>query len=197
MFETLNRAWFLSINAQPGTPEGIITFARFCADGTIFFIPVLLLWLWFFTGETGRRQALFCALTIEIALGLGALSGLFYFHPRPFMISLGYTWIHHTPDNSFPSDHATLLISAGLSLFMSRAKITGSIVMTLALFAAWARVFLGVHFPMDMVGAAVVSVLAYGIAFTLWKWWGDALTTLCAAISAKLFFWLPKRFTPQ
>ncbi|WJY14329.1 hypothetical protein PCO82_17740 [Pectobacteriaceae bacterium CE90] len=36
MLETLNRIWFLSINAQPGTPEGIITFARFCANGTIF-----------------------------------------------------------------------------------------------------------------------------------------------------------------
>ncbi len=51
-------------------------------------VPAILLWLWFSGGRQGHRQALFCTLSILIALGLGSICGMLLFHPRPFMIPL-------------------------------------------------------------------------------------------------------------
>ncbi|HGP2716153.1 TPA: undecaprenyl-diphosphatase [Salmonella enterica] len=194
--EILNRSWFLSLNAAPGTPAGLIIFATVCAQYTLFIIPLTLLWHWFLGGEKGHRQALFSLVTILVALGLGFICTTLSFHPRPFMVPLGHTWIYHAPETSFPSDHATLFFSAGLSLLLAGAKRSGGLILFLSLLVAWSRVFLGVHFPLDMAGAALVSVLACLLVRPLWRHAGESLALFCERISARLFSWLPGRFTP-
>ncbi len=57
--ELLNRSWFQSLNAAPGTPAGLITFATFCAQYTLVIIPLTLLGHWFLGGK-GRAPA--CAV---------------------------------------------------------------------------------------------------------------------------------------
>ena len=49
--ELLNRSWFLSLNAGPGTPAGWITFATFSAQYTLYIIPLTLLGQWFLGGR--------------------------------------------------------------------------------------------------------------------------------------------------
>ncbi len=196
LLETLNRAWFLSLNAQPGAPGWLMTFATVCAQYLLYVIPVILLAYWFLGGKAGHRTALFTLATVLAALGLGFICSVLYFHPRPFMIPLGHSWIFHAPETSFPSDHATLFFSTAFSLLVSRAFITGTLVLVLSLLVAWSRVFLGVHFPLDMAGAATVAALACVLVKPAWFWWSDALTALCEAVSGRLFSWLPARFTP-
>lgn len=185
--ELLNRSWFLLLNACPGTSAVLLTFATVCAQYTLFIIPVTLLGHWFFGGKIGHRQALFSLTTILVALGLGFICSMFWFHPRPFMIPLGYTWIYHAEETSFPSDHATLFFSASLSLLLMGARISGGLILFLSLLVAWSRVFLGVHFPLDMLGSLMVSVLACLLVYPLWRYFGKPLTSLCESISARLF----------
>lgn len=194
--ELLNRSWFLSLNAGPGTPAGWITFATFCAQYTLYIIPLTLLGQWFLGGKAGHQRALFSLVTILMALGLGFICTTIWFHPRPFMVPLGHTWIYHASDTSFPSDHATLFFSAGLSLFLAGARTGGGLILLLSLFVAWSRVFLGVHFPLDMAGAALVSVLACLLVRYLWPLMKEKLTSVCEYVSARLFSWLPVGFTP-
>ncbi|EPR7623239.1 undecaprenyl-diphosphatase [Klebsiella michiganensis] len=196
VLETLNQSAFLALNASPGTPEAILALARFSASGIIFVIPAILLWLWFSGGRQGHRQALFCTLSIVIALGLGSICGMLLFHPRPFMIPLGHTWINHPADNSFPSDHGTVMFSAAFALLSLRSRAAGLFLLLAALPVAWSRIFLGVHFPLDMVGAALVSACGVCVAKLIWSGIGHRLTSLCEAISRRLFAWLPPRFTP-
>jgi undecaprenyl-diphosphatase len=176
--ELLNRSWFLSLNAGPGTPAGWITFATFCAQYTLYIIPLTLLGQWFLGGKAGHQRALFSLVTILMALGLG------------------HTWIYHASDTSFPSDHATLFFSAGLSLFLAGARTGGGLILLLSHFVAWSRVFLGVHFPLDMAGAALVSLLACLLVRYLWPLMKEKLTSVCEYISTRLFSWLPVGFTP-
>lgn len=194
--ETLNQSAFLALNASPGTPEIILALARFSASGIIFVVPAVLLWLWFSGGRQGHRQALFSALSILIALGLGAACAMLWFHPRPFMIPLGHTWINHPADNSFPSDHGTVMFSAAFALLSLRLRALGIFLLLAALPVAWARIFLGVHFPLDMVGAVLVSAWGVCIAKLVWLRVGRRLTLLCEAVSRRMFAWLPPRFTP-
>lgn len=152
--ETLNQSVFFALNAQPGAAEGLLSLARFCASGIVFMMPAIALGLWFLGGREGHRQALFMTLAVMISLGLGMVCGTLWFHPRPFMIPLGHTWISHPADNSFPSDHATVMFSAAFALLSLRLRAPGLLMLLAALPVAWSRIYLGVHFPLDMVGAA-------------------------------------------
>ena len=194
--ETLNQSVFFALNAQPGAAEGLLSLARFCASGIVFMMPAIALGLWFLGGREGHRQALFMTLAVMISLGLGRGGGTLWFHPRPFMIPLGHTWINHPADNSFPSDHGTVMFSAAFALLSLRSRAAGLFLLLAALPVAWSRIFLGVHFPLDMVGAALVSACGVCVAKLIWSGIGHRLTSLCEAISRRLFAWLPPRFTP-
>ncbi len=196
LLETFNQSAFLALNAQPGTPDSMLLLARFSASWLILLVPAMLLGLWFLGGRQGHRQALFCAVSILIALGLGFACGTLWFHPRPFMIPLGHTWISHPADNSFPSDHGTVMFSAAFALLSLRMRSIGLLMLLAALPVAWARIFLGVHFPLDMLGAALISGAGVCVAKVVWQALGQRMLALCEALSRRLFSWLPERFTP-
>ena len=47
--------------------------------------------------------------------------------------------------------------------------------------------FLGVHFPLDMLGAALISALSLCVAKVVWQRLGQTLVALCEALSRRLF----------
>jgi undecaprenyl-diphosphatase len=75
------------------------------------------------------------------------------------MISLGHTFLTHAPDSSFPSDHLTLIWAVAFSLLHHKGYRAAGLCLTLfGMPVAWARIYLGVHFPLDMAGAALVAL---------------------------------------
>ncbi|MHB1676312.1 MAG: undecaprenyl-diphosphatase [Sulfuriferula sp.] len=174
--EAWNRASFLKINAGPGTASWLINSAIFIANDLIYLIPVLLLGLWLWGDEHKRHVALRACGVALFALGINQIIGLFWQHPRPFMIGLGKTWLSHPADSSFPSDHVTVFTSIGICLLLAAETGLGVATVLLGLCVAWARVFLGVHFPMDMIGAAAVAAFSYVITIPLWKKIGNTVT---------------------
>jgi undecaprenyl-diphosphatase len=103
------------------------------------------------------------------------------------MIGLGHSWTYHAPDSSFPSDHVTVLASVGLTLLFGGTFRLAAAVLMLGLAIAWARVFVGVHFPLDMVGAVAVAGVAYVVTLPLWRTGGDALTNYAEQTYRKVF----------
>ncbi|MBS0246461.1 MAG: phosphatase PAP2 family protein, partial [Proteobacteria bacterium] len=73
----------------------------------------------------------------------------------------------HAPENSFPSDHTTFFLTTGFALIATRgAPGFGKLVSLLGVLVAWARIYLGVHFPVDMLASAVVACV-FGAASIL------------------------------
>jgi undecaprenyl-diphosphatase len=70
----------------------------------------------------------------------------------------------------------TVLASIGLTLLCGGAFRLATAVWAAGIAVAWARVFLGVHFPLDMVGAIAVASAAYMVISPLWRRIGDAIT---------------------
>lgn len=150
--------FFELFNAPANASPATVSFALFCADRLILAIPLALVatWLW---GDRARREsAVRATLAAFIALGVGQILALHYV-PRPFAAGVGHTLMAHVADSSFPSDHATALAAVGFSLALEpRTRFMGLLVAALWFPVSWARVYLGVHFPSDLIGGACLGL---------------------------------------
>ena len=161
MLENINLLWFSMINSNAGLHGWRLELALFCAEWLILLVPIGLIGLWM-SGAAAQREAAVKALAATgCALGINAAIGLLWYHARPFAAGVGHSFLHHAPDSSFPSDHGTIMFTVSLVLAASSvpaAKRFGRSLLPLAFVVAWARVFLGVHWPMDMLGALAVAL---------------------------------------
>lgn len=187
--EALNNQLFLAINGAVGSPAWLVDAATAIGDGLIFLIPALLLWLWF-AGRAQRRGLSLRAFAVAmLGVGINQAIGLVWQHPRPFMAGIGHAWISHAPDSSFPSDHATVFFGVAFTLLFCGALRLALATLACALAVAWARVFLGVHFPLDMAAAAVVALAAWALIAPAWRKGGGAATRLAEGIYRRVFAW--------
>jgi undecaprenyl-diphosphatase len=77
------------------------------------------------------------------------------------MDGLGTLLVPHAAENSFPSDHTTFMVSIALTLLLlPRTERWGGWLLILAIAGGLARVFIGVHYPLDILGSLVVSTLS-------------------------------------
>ena len=155
---SLNHQLFLLINAEPGESHFLIALSRIVAGDVIGLVPLLLVLLWV-RGRPERRGGLVAtAMAAALALGANQIVGQFWYEPRPFMIGLGRTLMAHAPENSFPSDHTTFMLTVGIGLIATGAAPRWGRIVTLAgVLVAWARIYLGVHFPLDMIASAIIA----------------------------------------
>lgn len=188
-FEAFNRAIFLRINATPATPHWLTESGLLIANYAIWIVPVTLACMWLAAGEKRREIAVRASLVGFFALGINQLIGMVWYHPRPFVTGLGHTFLAHAPDSSFPSDHVTLLSAVSFTFLYSGKRLPGMFILAVDIAVAWSRVFVGVHFPFDMVGAASVAWMTYVLSSALWSKWGSAFTRTCVAAYRKTFAW--------
>ena|ERR1035437_1325088 len=184
--EALNRALFLKINASPAEPAWLVNGVTLIATDLIYMIPLLLLTMWFWGEEARRNLALKACLVAALGVGLNQLIRFAWPHPRPFMLGLGQTYLSHAPDSSFPSDHMTLFVAIALSLLIGVSTRLAVLTLLAGLCNGWARIFLGIHFPLDMVGAVGVAGIAYAIVSPIWRKRGDATMRLAERIYRKI-----------
>lgn len=180
MLEHLNLLCFSLLNADAGLHGWHLGLGVFAARYLILLVPLGLAGLWI-AGQPLQREAAVKALAATAcALALNALIGLLWYHARPFVGGTGHVFLHHAPDSSFPSDHATIMFTAALVLAASRSAAPrrfGMALLPLALVVAWARIFLGVHWALDMLGALMVA-LAVTLLFQ-----AAPVNAVCAALA--------------
>jgi undecaprenyl-diphosphatase len=139
----------------------------FAAKYLVYIFCIYLAYIWFTKNEY-RQEVLFSGYAALLGLGTNFLITLFYFHPRPFMIPTGTLLIAHAAESSFPSDHATIMFSVSLMLLTSRdLRRSGTVFIGFALISGLARVYAGLHFPMDIAGSLLVASLSVGILLAL------------------------------
>jgi undecaprenyl-diphosphatase len=164
--EALNRSLFLWINAGEHPPQLMVWLATAVAQWLVVGLGALLLVLWLWGRRASRAAVLVAVQTLALGMACNLLIGFLFMHPRPFMIPLGHTYLAHAPETSFPSDHAVVFFAVGLALCMYRRAL-GSLVVVLGVAVGAARVYLGVHFPFDIVGALLVAIASYWLVVAL------------------------------
>lgn len=156
---------FERLNATLATPHWEIAAATLIAQWLILAIPVALVWGWLQGDEQERRALLEMLLAVLLALGIGQIITHVWPQPRPFMIHLGTQFVPHAPDPGLPSDHVTIFWSLACAALLAGRFRTWSVpLFALGLVVGWSRVFLGVHFPYDVMAAMPVALLGAGLA---------------------------------
>lgn len=152
----MNESLFVLINSFVGTITTFDLLGVFTAEYIPYLFIVAEVYIYF--GLKRKNEAIFAFYAMLIGLLLNQLIGLLYFHNRPFMDGIGISLIHHAGENSFPSDHSTFIIAIAITIYMQqKTKNLGKILIPLALLGGIARVFVGVHYPFDIIGSIVTA----------------------------------------
>lgn len=118
-----------------------------------------------------KRMALFAIPAGLLAYALGLLGNHVYFDPRPFVVGHFIPLVAHAPDNGFPSDH-TLLAAALAAVGMLWNRWLGVALWVIAIVIAIARVYVGVHHAVDVIGSIVIACLAVLLAYAAYtRFW--------------------------
>ncbi len=126
--------------------------------------PLYLLYLWFRSREE-KRAALLITTGIALSLAISAIISSFYYHPRPFVAGVAKALFYHPPDTSFPSDGATTVFALAFMVLFIRWYRSGTILFVYASLVGLARIFCGVHWPLDILGGATVGFVGSYITF--------------------------------
>jgi undecaprenyl-diphosphatase len=113
---------------------------------------------------------------VTLAIGLAALLADFAAKPviarhRPFVSHTGFELMAKPQrSGSFPSTHAAAASAGAFALGRVFPEVRGALWIMAAL-VAFARVYVGVHYPLDVIGGAVIGLAAAAFAMggTRWK----------------------------
>ncbi|WP_408960438.1 phosphatase PAP2 family protein [Natrinema sp. 74] len=156
----------------------------FAAENLIYLILLALLYLWVTSEEDhttsvfqsgfalsrlatkdGKMKSIVIFVTIIVSLTLSYAAGQLYSHPAPYMV--GYeTLLTEAPENSFPSQHTTVSFAVVWPLLSLQDRWrTGLVALVLALLVGISRVYVGLHYPIDIIGAIGTSLLGFALVY--------------------------------
>ena len=192
--EHFNHTLFLALAAPAHPGLLMLALAKFFGEYAIFVVPLLAATGWLRGNARSRKVWLEASVSMLAGLLINQFIALLWPNPRPFMLGLGHNLIAHAANSSFPSDHLTGLWAFAFSLAVYRSqRMTAVALILLGLPMAWARIYLGVHFPLDMLGAALVAGFSAWLALTGARLYMAPLYRLAIAIHRVLFGALIKR----
>jgi len=133
---------------------------KFFAQDLIYALPVILIVVWFWSKDS-KKVALRAIFSVILAWPILALIvGKLVNRVRPFSVTGIQELVFHRPDYSFPSDHAAALFAVAFSLWLSGYKVLSIIMFVIAIVVSFFRVATAIHYPTDVLGGAVIGILA-------------------------------------
>jgi len=165
-------------------------------------VLMALVWaVWFRADgdETRRRRVILatfgaCVAAMAAARSLALLAP---FRQRPlhepglgFVLPIGEPPANMDGWSSFPSDHATLFFALAMGLFFASRRVGGVALLWTTLAIALPRLYLGLHYPSDLLVGALIGA---GMAAAAARWLAPS------ALIGRVLAWAqarPERFYP-
>ena len=162
----LDSALFNLINGLAGQVPPMDAIMRLLVND--YFVPtalcLLTLALWF-AGDTreerGRNQRAVLSIVVAILLAnlLVKLCNLIYFRPRPFSVQQVNLLFYRPSDSSLPSNAAAVGFTFA-AVAWQRKRWLGVVMGVLAGLFMFARIYCGVHYPLDVVAGGLIGAIS-------------------------------------
>ena len=184
---------FRYFNNLAGNNLGLDYLGIFLADYLPYLVIIFLFvsFLWF------KKERLKNIIMFSVAFSSGLIARfivksfilIFYQRPRPYValqsvhklisMSPGENW------QSFPSGHAIFFFALATAIYFNNKKLGWSLII-ISVVIGITRVFVGVHYPSDIIAGASLGVLTAFLIQKLYLKWHNAIDK----ILKKVFFLL-------
>lgn len=162
---------FRSINGLSGTsvPD---SFMRFVANDLPYVLVGLVALTFLFPWRESRRERRAGAVLATASAGLALLIAQPISHlidrARPFVAHPAHTHllVSRSPDPGFPSDHATGAFALAFGIWLYDRTV-GTALLLLAGLLSFSRVFVGAHYPGDVICGAALGIAVVAVLYKL------------------------------
>lgn len=136
-----------------------------------FLIVYFFTFLLFSKRDWKKKFYEFTLVATSCIIGNGIIVALFrliYFKPRPPLVFVFDPLISLPDSSSFPSGHATFFAALAFAVFCFSKK-RGWFYFVSAIVIGIARIFVGVHYPLDILAGLVLGAVSAFIAWMIFK----------------------------
>jgi undecaprenyl-diphosphatase len=159
------------INGLAGRNALLDAVMIFFAKDALEIYAVLFIISWFILPKRdihNRHALVMAGLSGIVALLINVVISHIWFRPRPFTVFQKGTYtalVSHSADASFPSDHTSGSFGFAAASWGKQQKWISYTFTILAVIVMFARVFVGVHYPTDVIGGCIVGIIASKIVW--------------------------------
>lgn len=163
----IDRDLLLFLNSFTGRLPWFDSLFVFLAEGIVFFVAVGV--FFFLFDKRKRKETGFMIVTGYLAafFGRGVFTPLIrsvFFRERPFVNEVINVLVQKDPsEGSFPSGHTVVMFAIALAVYSYNKKL-GIAFFVASLLSAIARVIVGVHYPLDILGGIVIGFISFIMA---------------------------------
>ncbi|MDP9729415.1 undecaprenyl-diphosphatase [Alicyclobacillus tolerans] len=140
----------------------------------IYALLFLIAWFTLPKPDIQRRHALIMAgLAGILALFINLIISHIWFRPRPFTVFPKGSFnqlIPHSNDASFPSDHASGSFGFAAGSWGHNSRWISRTFTVIAIIVMVARVFVGVHYPTDVIGGMIIGIFSGKVMWKFSRW---------------------------
>jgi membrane-associated phospholipid phosphatase len=168
----MQESWFRDVNNFAVHTLWLHIPMRLYAKDGILLFAILLLTGWWIARRSGDldrvARSLWAPVGVLVALAINQPIANVVAEPRPYAaLSHVLVLVSRSTDYSFPSDHVVMAGAVASALMLSDRRL-GWVAAALALLMAFARVYVGAHFPLDVLaGLAVGALIGLGGYFLI------------------------------
>jgi undecaprenyl-diphosphatase len=146
---------FWAINSLSKHTDSINRMMILISNRMRYVYALVLLILWF----KNRSITVNALIAASASLFIGWIIRLFSFRPRPFVYRRVGILIPSKRNSSFPSKHTLLAFAVSTTIFLYHRTL-GGIFTCLSLLTGISRIWVGHHYPSDILGSALMGSCA-------------------------------------
>lgn len=160
------------INGWSGRSQLADNFMLFAAEFLIYLIAgAVAAVMAYLVYRREWRAVILASAAIAASFLMLQIAHELWYETRPFLHHELNQLLEHEADNSFPSDHATASVALAMAvLAFTRFRRTGLALLAAALVVALSRVYVGVHYPIDVASGILIVLVASAVVYAINRW---------------------------